>query len=451
MLERCRPLARWRAAPAAATAAAVALAGILHSSPLPAAADTAAATPLRVGTSGDYAPFSSEGEAGFTGFDVDLARRYAADRGRELVLVRFRWPRLLDDLAAGRFDVAMSGVTVRPERSIAGTFSVPVAETGAVALVPADTWSELDELDRPSVRIGVNAGGHLERAAAQRFPHATIIAIDDNTSVIDALRDAAVQAVVTDSAEAPVWRERLPGLVTLGPFTRDRKAPLVRRNLPELAADLDEWLLARERDGTLAELRRQHLGEGRATAVPLDALLAAVDERLALMPIVGYVKRENGEPLEVPEQEHVVLDAAVSSVLEAASRRDRRAPPIPGIERFFRAQIEAAKQVQRDAVADPDFEPAHPLPDLDTDLRPALLRIGARIARLVVELPAAPADRVHARAGDLLREPLLSAPSRRAIAQAIAEILPAAAAPAHSRTSQRATIPAATGSATQMP
>jgi cyclohexadienyl dehydratase len=445
MLERCRPLARWRAS----TAAAVALAALLGSPPRPAAAEEAA-PPLRVGTSGDYAPFSGGGEDSFRGFDVDLARRYAADRGRELVLVRFRWPRLLEDLAERRFDVAMSGVTVRPERSIAGTFCVPVAETGAVALVPADTWAALDELDRPHVRIGVNAGGHLERAAAQRFPRATLVAIADNESVIEALRDEAVQAVVTDSAEAPGWLERLPGLVTLGPFTRDRKAPLVRKDLPELTADLDAWLLARERDGTLAELRREHLGGGRATADPLDALLAAVDERLSLMPIVGYVKRETGEPLEVPEQEHVVLEAAVASVLEAASRRDRVAPPIPPIQRFFRAQMEAAKQVQRDAVADPDFEPAPPLPDLDTDLRPALLRIGARIAGLVLELPATPAKRVHARAGDLLREPLLAAPARRAVAQAIAEILPAAP-PAHSRTSQRATSPAATGSATQMP
>jgi cyclohexadienyl dehydratase len=450
MFVRFRPLASLRIS----LAAGAVLGAIVQTVPLPAATDTdpdADAAPLRVGSSGDYAPFSAETEGGFQGFDADLARRYAADRGRQLVLVRFRWPRLLEDLAARRFDVAMSGVTVRPERSIAGTFSLPVAETGAVALVREDTWAALDELDRPHLRIGVNAGGHLERAAVQRFPHATIVAISDNASVIEALRDDAVQAVVTDSAEAPGWRERLPGLVALGPFTRDRKAPLVRADAPALAADLDAWLLERERDGTLAELRRRHLGAGRATADPLDALLAAVDERLSLMPIVGYVKRETGEPLEVPDQEQVVLEAAVESVLEAASRRDRMPPPIPPIERFFRAQMEAAKQVQRDAVADSGFEPPPPLPDLDTDLRPALLRIGVRIARLVLELPAGvPAERVHARAGELLREPLLTPPSRRAIAQAIVELLPAAA-PAHTRASQRATSPATTGSATQIP
>ena len=449
MVVRCRSRARR----SGRIPAALALVAVLRALPLPATATTDEAAPaLRLGTSGDYAPFSVAADGGFTGFDADLARRYAADRGRELQFVSFRWPRLVEDLAAGRFDVAMSGITVRPERSIAGSFSLPVVETGAVALIPEQTYEALDELDRPHIRIGVNAGGHLERAAALRFPRATLVAISDNASVLEALRDQAVQAVVTDSAEAPHWRERLPGLAMLGPFTRDRKAPLVRADRPELAADLDAWLLDRERDGTLAELRRQHLGPGpwRATADPLDALLAAVDERLSLMPIVGYVKREDGEPLEIPEQEGVVVEAAVVSVLEAASRRDAVPPPIPPIERFFRAQMEAAKQVQRDAVADPAFEPAPPLPDLDAELRPALLRIGARIARLVLDLPAGtPAGRVHARVRELLREPRLTSPSRQAIAQAIVEVLPAAAS--HPRASQRANSPATTGSAMQTP
>src|SRR2546426_9256111 len=34
-------------------------------------------------------------------------------------------------LAAGRFDLAMGGVTLRPERAVAGVFTRPVAEAGA--------------------------------------------------------------------------------------------------------------------------------------------------------------------------------------------------------------------------------------------------------------------------------------------------------------------------------
>jgi cyclohexadienyl dehydratase len=416
-------------------------------------------TALVVGTSGDYAPFSLEGgDAGgeYRGFDVDLARRYAADRGLEVRFVRFRWPALLTDLEAGRFDVAMSGVTVRPERSAGGRFGVPVLETGALALVPEESWSELDALDRPHIRIGVNAGGHLERAAAQRFPRATHVAIGDNTSVLEALRQGAVQAVVTDSAEAPSWIEQMPGLVPLGPFTLDRKAPLVRAEKRELAVDLDRWLLERERDGSLEELRVQHLGPGpwRATAEPLAALLASVDERLSLMPAVGFVKRNTGVPIEVLEREEIVLDAASEAVLEAASEREVVAPSVISIRRFFRAQLDAAKQVQLDTVADRDFELPEPNPDLDEDLRPALLRIGERIARLVLELPAGTdAARVRTEADALLREPRLSRSSRRMLVDAIVGLVPAAPrrGPDQTRDRARASSPAATGSTRQTP
>ena len=75
---------------------------------------------LRVGTSGDYAPFSlisGDDPVVFEGFDVSVARAYAEERGLALLLERFRWPHLIDDLEADRFDLAMSGVTIAPERS----------------------------------------------------------------------------------------------------------------------------------------------------------------------------------------------------------------------------------------------------------------------------------------------------------------------------------------------
>ena len=92
----------------------------------PAAAQQAA--PLRIGVSGDYPPFSfapGEDPMVLQGFDLAVGRAYATDRQRELEIVRFRWPELLADLAAERFDVAMSGITIRPERSVAGVSASP--------------------------------------------------------------------------------------------------------------------------------------------------------------------------------------------------------------------------------------------------------------------------------------------------------------------------------------
>ncbi|MEE8508282.1 MAG: transporter substrate-binding domain-containing protein, partial [Myxococcota bacterium] len=382
---------------------------------------------LRVGTSGDYAPFSisSGEESGLPeGFSVAIARAYAEERGLALEFVPFRWANLIPALNAERFDVAISGVTVRPERSAAGRFTVPVVETGAVLLVrQPERWSKVEDLDRGDVRIGVNAGGHLERVARERFPRAVLISIRNNLAVRTALVEETLHAAVTDTLEAPIWLRDTQGLAVLGPFTRDRKAILVRRDRPALAADLNDWLMERESDGSLAALRRRYLGEsaGRPVATALGSLLAAIDERLALMPWVGVAKRRSGLPLEVPEREELVLDAVVAEVRAAADRAGVAPPPDVSVHRLFRAQMEAAKEVQWKAVKDRTYAVPEPLPDLNTSLRPGLIRIGERIAQLLLKLPRdLEATRVREAALEELRAPYLSERSALAIADAIA-------------------------------
>jgi len=384
---------------------------------------------LRVGTSGDYAPFSREtppDSGRLEGFDIALAQAYAEERGLDLEFVRFRWPRLIGELQAQRFDVAMSGVTIRPERSAVGRFTVPVAESGAIVLtVGGERFRELQHIDLPRIRVGVNAGGHLERVARRLLPSATLIAIPDNISILRALREEKVDAVVSDSMEARIWQQEDPELVHLGPFTRDRKAFLVRAERADLAADLDDWLIAKERDGTLDRLRREHLGTagGPAQAKPLPALVAAIDERLALMPLVGVAKRRSGLPLEVPERESFVLDAASTAVLEAAHRREAVPPSVLAIRKFFEALMDAAKEVQWKASRDASFAPEEPLPDLEGALRPALQRIGERIARLVIELPAnLDRESVRDAVEDGLRTQRISNASKRAIADTMAAL-----------------------------
>ncbi len=391
-------------------------------------AATAGAEELRVATSGDYAPFSVLGDARespvFDGFDPAVARAYAADRGLELRWVRFRWPELLADLAANRFDVAMSGVTVRPQRSVAGRFSVPVATSGAVALVGGDHRGGLAALDDPAVRIAVNPGGHLERVARLRFPRARFLVIPDNDAVLPALLAGRAAAAVTDTLEAPHWLSGNPDLRLLGPFTSDRKAYLVAPGRPDLAADLDSWLLDREADGTLAVLRRRHLGQttGTATADPFSALLAAIDERLALMPLVAETKRRSGGKIEDAVREARVISAAWDATRRAAAAIGVRPPEEDAVRALFEAQISAAKAIQRSVLAaEPD--PSLPVLDLRNDLRPALLRIGNRIAWLVVRLPPdVTRERASQTARSMLQRRELDADAIEAIARAVAGV-----------------------------
>jgi len=127
----------------------------------------------------------------------------------------------------------------------------------------------------------------------------------------------------------------------------------------------------------------------------------------------------------VPEREKLVLERALDDLRAEAKRTGRKAPREARVRVLFEAQFEAARSVQLKAVKDSDYHPPEPLPDLEKELRPALLRIGERTARLLLELPPGlDAAAVRTAARDALRSPYLDAERRDALADAIAACSP---------------------------
>lgn len=345
---------------------------------------------LRVAVTGDYPPLCERTASGdYAGLDPEIARAFAQDRGYAIAWVPTTWPELGAALEAGRFDVAMTGVTVRADRSVAGRFTVPVAESGAVALVRDAGLASEVALAQPGLAIAVNAGGHLERVARARFPNAAIAALPSNAAVRDAFAGGTVPAVVTDTLEAPAWRALAPGSEQVGPLTRDVKAYWLPADRAALAAELDAWLLDREADGTLARLRMHWLGAEHArrrSTLPALALVAALAERLALMPAVAEAKRAAGLPVYAPEREAALLASAVASAQQAGRDARLAAPERAALEAFFGAMFEVSRAVQTAVLAGSAPASAPPY-DVETQLRPAIGRITDRVAVLLPRLP----------------------------------------------------------------
>jgi len=343
---------------------------------------------LRVGMSGDYQPFSlcQEQSENCEGFDVDVARRLAADLGVRLEIFRFRWPELRDDLAAGKFDIAMSGVTMRPERTLSGVFTRPYLVSKAVVLVADKArLSSLAALNQPGIRLAVNAGGHLEQVARVFFPQATILPTLKNRSLPEQVEKRQADALLTDSVEAPHFLATHPGLHALPGFGRDRKAYLLRREDVALCDWLDNWLIAHEHD--VLTLRSRWLGTDSERPSSESSLFAFMDLRLALMPAVAEYKRRHNLPIEDSTQENAIVRQAL--VQAQGTGLDGTA-----VQELFRVQIELAKQVQRAA-----WQGGIPIPawahglDLTADLRPALVTLGNRIVRELASMSTNLKDR----------------------------------------------------------
>ena len=288
------------------------------------------APPLRVGSTGDYPPFSvREADGTWHGFDIEVARAYARDRGRRLVIVSVRWPNLEAALERGAVDVAMSGVTVRADRLVRGRFTMAVARTRAVLVTRPGSGA-------PRV-VAVNGGGHLERLARERLADVTLVPIDDNRTLLARVRAGEVDAAVTDTAEAaePLARGEL---VIRTVLASDRKAYWLPAKQAALQADLDTWLLARERDGVLPALRARHVGldAGPPLEPAASWVVDLLGRRLLLMPGVAAAKRLAGRP---------IVDAAREATVIA------RTPT--ALRPLAEAAIGAARAIQEAALAAP--------------------------------------------------------------------------------------------------
>ncbi len=220
---------------------------------------------FRVGTTGDYAPFSSDAGGVLRGLDIDLARDLAGALGLRPVFVPTSWPGLMADLRAHRFDLALSGITVTAERAREAAFSLAYLEDGKTAIArraDALRFVTFAAIDQPGVRVIVNPGGTNERFVRERLRQAEIVLHPDNRTIFTALAEGRADVMFTDGIEVRLQARRDPRLAgtLVAPLTRAGKAVLLPRDA-DLRPAVDAWLEPLVAGGAVAERLERALAE----------------------------------------------------------------------------------------------------------------------------------------------------------------------------------------------
>jgi cyclohexadienyl dehydratase len=205
---------------------------------------------LRVGTTGDYRPFTSLDRAtgAYSGFDVDMARSLGEALGVNVAFVPTTWPRLSHDLESGAFDIAMGGVSVTLDRQKIGFFSDPYLRDGKTPIARCTDeakYQTLADIDRSDVRVVVNPGGTNELFDRAHFHQARIVVEPDNTTVFDKLANGGPDVMITDASETRFQQKLHPGVLCAihpdKPFDFAEKAYWMPPD-PALKAFVDQWL-----------------------------------------------------------------------------------------------------------------------------------------------------------------------------------------------------------------
>jgi cyclohexadienyl dehydratase len=173
---------------------------------------------LKVGTTGDYKPFSykvtnltalSNNPAintTYIGADVDLAQTLSNSLllPQPIEFVPTIWGNLTADIAAEKFDIAMSGVSITLPRAQKGSFSTAIQRVGKAACVRcADLtkFSSLAAIDTAGVKVAVNPGGTNEAFDRANLKSATIVLVQDNNAVYQAVIESQADAMISDIIE----------------------------------------------------------------------------------------------------------------------------------------------------------------------------------------------------------------------------------------------------------
>ena len=222
---------------------------------------------LLVGATGDYRPMSYfEPETGeYVGFDAALAEDLASSLGVRLEFVPTSWPTLMDDTLAGKFDLAVSGITITSARKELALMSDGYLGNGKTVLCrieDADKYISLETINRPEVRVMENPGGLNEKFVRANLPQAALTIHPVNEEIPGLVASGQADVMITEILEAEYYvsrDSRLAAPLLNKPFTRGELGFLLPPGSESLLEFVNAFLSKERESGRLDELGEIYL------------------------------------------------------------------------------------------------------------------------------------------------------------------------------------------------
>lgn len=220
--------------------------------------------PSRFKDFADIDPFGN-----VTGFDPDVMADLAVEADLDYEFVVTSYNGLLDSVASGEFDAAMSALVIDDQPPDGIAYTVPYLEVGQVLVVRANETELLSYQDiRPGVPIGVQQYTSGEEAASDivGLSEPDLHLYPDSPAALQALIDGEVDGVIIDSDDALHFTSSYPQQLKVAGgegaaawITRKAYGIAVAADNQPLLDTLNEAILLSQDDGTIERLTRAWL------------------------------------------------------------------------------------------------------------------------------------------------------------------------------------------------
>lgn len=216
---------------------------------------------LLAATEGAFAPFNFYQGKKLTGYEVEVMEAVAKKMGLKLEWKTLSFDALIASVNQKRFDVAIASHGITEERSKSVDFSAPHYCSGGQIIAKAG--GPLKAADLTGKVLGVQLATTYAEAAKKVTGAKEVKTFTKDTDAQQALSAGRIDAWVTDRfvGKEAIEKNAAAGLKAGEMLFVERIATVVRKNNPELLAELNKALAALKADGTLKAISEKWFKE----------------------------------------------------------------------------------------------------------------------------------------------------------------------------------------------
>jgi polar amino acid transport system substrate-binding protein len=212
---------------------------------------------ITVATNAAYPPFTyiDEQTGETVGFDIDLMNAIAQVENLKVDYVEVEFQPLMEGMAQGKYDAAISAITITEERKKDMLFTDPYFITGQVVTVGKDNTTITGKDDLAGKVVGVETAS-TGASSISKIQGITVKDYADLKAAFNDLMNGTINAVVCDMTVASYYVEKYPDKLKIAGerFTTEYYGIAVNKNKPELLDKINAGLFAVTRAGLIRDL-----------------------------------------------------------------------------------------------------------------------------------------------------------------------------------------------------